>query len=794
MAVDGMRGGGQPSWALDTSAYDVRVNGQRPQQPSVSVPTSMDAPFFNQTGWFDPLAPMRPIAPPDVAGRVFDYNTGYNLSIRPRPYELLTFEQLHALADSYDLLRIVIETRKDQIETENWVIKPRDKTLKKKTAKVPAEMQARIDAITTFFKKPDGENGWKRWIRDLLEDLFITDAPTIYKRRTRSGKVCELVVLDGSKIVRKIDPWGRTPMPYAGPAGKMIYPVAYQHFLKGSPAVDYSVRDIMYRPRNKRARKVYGYSPVEQIVMTVQIALRRQVWQLDYYAEGSIPDALAAVPDSWGTAQIREYQNYFDNLTSGNMAQRRRLKFVPGAMAKGIVQTKEPEQKNDFDEWLARVVCYAFSVAPQWAVKLMNRATAENQSTSSEKEGLEPTKIYVKEIHDELIENEFDSPDLEFEWQEIEDIDPIKNDAILKERTNSGAISLNTWRDQIGLEPDPNPAADRLMVLTSTGLVPIEANTIEGKKEAQDTLGPPVAPGAALGPDGKPVASNSGGEPTDKPPAASVKPGGQNDKGKPGASKAHYHFVKARSEEDALGIPFEHKSVRKAAAALDRIIAPALKSMGIETRKAVDDELGKAKKPADKIADNLDYSTVIDSGDDVAGLLAGFYANTGNRALAQVGVSHEDQQSIFDQVDETAVKEARKHAAELVKGVSDRTRKMVRDIIADGLDENVGRDQIIENLEPLFSPERSELIATTEITRANSAASLIGYKASEKAGVKLKKRWILAADPCPICLENNEAGDIALDDYFPSDDLAPPAHPNCRCAVIPIVQKSGSKK
>jgi hypothetical protein len=40
-----------------------------------------------------------------------------------------------------------------------------------------------------------------------------------------------------------------------------------------------------------RAHRVYGYSPVQQVLMTVNIALRRQLWQLDYFTEGSIPDA-----------------------------------------------------------------------------------------------------------------------------------------------------------------------------------------------------------------------------------------------------------------------------------------------------------------------------------------------------------------------------------------------------------------------------------------------------------------------------------------------------------------------
>ncbi len=42
---------------------------------------------------------------------------------RARSFEAISFADLRALADAYDLLRLVIETRKDQIERMNWAIR-----------------------------------------------------------------------------------------------------------------------------------------------------------------------------------------------------------------------------------------------------------------------------------------------------------------------------------------------------------------------------------------------------------------------------------------------------------------------------------------------------------------------------------------------------------------------------------------------------------------------------------------------------------------------------------------------
>jgi hypothetical protein len=481
-----VRGAGHPSWPL--SPYQIQVSYPAPSRTFSANWEGQGIARGSGADWFGPLDPLKPIAPPEVAGRRFDFPPGYNIVTRPRAYEPVGFAELRGFADAYDLLRLVIETRKDQMERQRWRIRPRAPQCPgtrgsggwgRKSAAADADMSARIAALETFFQKPDGVTRWKTWLRSLLEDMFVIDAATLYCQRTRSGELYALQQIDGATIKRLIDDWGRTPQPFAASDGSVIHPPAYQQVLKGLPAVDYSARDIIYRPRNVRAHRVYGYSPVQQVLMTVNIALRRQLWQLDYFSEGSIPDALIGVPNSWTPDQIKQFQDYWDTEFAGDLAKRRRAKFVPGDTASKVHQTKEPEHKDDFDEWLARIICFAFSVPPQWAVKLMNRATADNQSEQAEDEGLEPTKEWVKDLIDQILAEEFSSPDLELVWLSEEDNDLGKNEAALEARVKLGAITLNELRDSLGLDPYANPAADRAMVLTAAGYVPIEAG-VEG--------------------------------------------------------------------------------------------------------------------------------------------------------------------------------------------------------------------------------------------------------------------------------------------------------------------------
>jgi hypothetical protein len=77
--------------------------------------------------WFGPQQPLAPPAPPEVKGRQFDYAFGANLNYIPHTEGGVSFAELRALADALPLLRVVIETRKDQIASQNFTVRQRSR-------------------------------------------------------------------------------------------------------------------------------------------------------------------------------------------------------------------------------------------------------------------------------------------------------------------------------------------------------------------------------------------------------------------------------------------------------------------------------------------------------------------------------------------------------------------------------------------------------------------------------------------------------------------------------------------
>jgi len=122
------------------------------------------------------------------------------------------------------------------------------------------------------------------------------------------------------------------------------------------------------------------------------------------------------------------------------------------------------------------------------------------------------------------------------------------------------------------------------------------------------------------------------------------------------------------------------------------------------------------------------------------------------------------------------------HVDELITGLDNTSLQTVADAVAKGINEQLGvtgTAKLLKDLTWTMTRQRAETIANTEMNMAMSTAFLRKLQRNEVE----YKQWILGPNPCPECEENADASPIPVDEDFPSGDDAPPAHPNCVCAL-----------
>lgn len=675
--------------------------------------------------WFGPMTPPEPITTeaqkPSVEGRQFDYPVGFNTNSQPRSTDAVSFGQLRGLADACDIVRIIIEARKDQMSKLNWVVKPIDDS---------KEQDSRCVEIQDFFKAPDKEHDWDTWLRMLLEDLFVLDAPSIYVRRTVSGKPYAFEPVDGATIKRVLTAQGRTPMP-PDPA--------YQQIFKGMAAVNYTTDELIYRPRNPRTSKVYGYSPVEQIIMTVNIALRRAVHKLQFYTEGNVPEAIVGTPETWNLDQIKLFQQHWDALNEGNTAERRHMKFVPGKL--DMQMTKEAVMKDAFDEWLARIVCFAFSVEPTPFVQQVNRATADSAREAALSQGQAPIQQWVVNVMNHIIQNIWGYKDLQFDWSDEEVQAPLErakvNEIYLKyDVVTPDEVRLDLGLDILSEQQKAEMAAAKTAKAAKAPMLPTEGED------------PPPDIEEELNKIRK---------------AASAK------KAVPG------HIDYDRATIVAFRAKLANYFTKFFASQVDKIA----------------DSAGLVKKEKG----DLDWSGVVP---DVAVILGAVVKDGAQEGLKSIASAKQPGDGVVTKwaMDRAAEMVGKKWVGgQLVDNpnatwvITDTTREMIRLMVAEAVDQGKTTKELAKTLREsfAFSRARAEMIARTEVALADQAGQMLGY---EESGLVKGTEWTTAEDDkvSSDCNLNADAGMVPLGTPYPSGALAPPAHPNCRCAIVAVLK------
>ncbi len=414
---------------------------------------------------FSPGQPLAPVAQEPV--RAWDFPLSINSSIQPRAYEPFGFRELRAFAN-VELVRLAIETRKDQIERLDWSIMP--------TAAPGTDANdPRVKALEAFWRKPDGVTPFATWLRLLLEDLMALDAPAIERRRNRAGQLIGLDVIPGDTIHPMVDDSGRRP---TGPGA-----IAFQQVIKGVAWANLTADDLIYAPRNPRPNHNYGLGPVEQVIVTINTVLRRQAAQLAYFTESNLPAGLLNGPEGWTPDQIRDMQLWLDARLSGVTAEQAKLLWVPSGTR--YQAFKDSPIKDDFDEWLARIVCYAFSLPPIAFIRQMNRGTAGADQDRGLEEGLEPLKRWAKRLIDGVIQEDLGCPDLEFAWNDAAAVDPVAQSGIDDVSLRNGSATIDEIRARRGLAPLPDGAGAIARVYGSTGAEVLMVDTSSPSLQAK---------------------------------------------------------------------------------------------------------------------------------------------------------------------------------------------------------------------------------------------------------------------------------------------------------------------
>jgi hypothetical protein len=128
-------------------------------------------------------------------------------------------------------------------------------------------------------------------------------------------------------------------------------------------------------------------------------------------------------------------------------------------------------------------------------------------------------------------------------------------------------------------------------------------------------------------------------------------------------------------------------------------------------------------------------------------------------------------------VNERAATWARQYSYELIRNITNTTRRATQEAVAAFFERGQTRGDLEAALGRLFGPMRAEMIGVTEVTRAATQGELEIARELAAEGIVMVPVWQTNNDElvCPICSPRN--GKEITDNSFP------PAHVRCRCWI-----------
>ena len=126
---------------------------------------------------------------------------------------------------------------------------------------------------------------------------------------------------------------------------------------------------------------------------------------------------------------------------------------------------------------------------------------------------------------------------------------------------------------------------------------------------------------------------------------------------------------------------------------------------------------------------------------------------------------------------------------EFVRDASDRIRRGLSSTLRMGLSSEEGSQGLSDRIGAAFSEfkgAQAEELAATHLIKAYEYGLLAAWSA---AGIKAR-RWVMGREPrCPEarCRNNDQTGDVAVGDSFPSGHDVPPVHVGCTCTTVPAI-------
>lgn len=353
------------------------------------------------------------------------------------------------------VVRAAIDTIINEVVSAKYTIKAvdvdddiDDATLK--------DQKERIKKIKDFFRHPnENRESFRIFLEKVLFDLLLYDAGVVEKVRDRNGKLKEMYAVAGDSIRIKINKVGKLE--------------GYFQVLENSKEepIPFGKNQLIYMIMNPRSHTPYGFPVLNTLENMVTAFLYGETYNIKYFENNATPRGILEL-GAINEAQLDRFREYWrqENLNQPHrvmvLSNPNALEGKGGAKWIPLAMSSKDMELMEYMSWLMKMILMAFGVTPSevgFADEVKGAPVTGQvlQSQAFKNKTIFPMMDRIASfLTEEIIVAEFDSPDLEFIFEEEksiqEEMQAAQRDMIL---IQAQIMTVDEIRKERGLSASP---------------------------------------------------------------------------------------------------------------------------------------------------------------------------------------------------------------------------------------------------------------------------------------------------------------------------------------------------
>ena len=594
----------------------------------------------------------------------------------------------------------------------------------------------------------------------------------------------------GNKVLQI---WALRPDWFEVMTDKKLFVKGYKYRVAGAEPITFEPDEIIHFKNFNPTNPYRGLSVVGAVALAVDSEQFAERYNRKFFENSAMPSIVLSTEQSLQPEQIKRIKAEWNN-TYGGISKAHKTTVMSGGIEAKPFSVSQKDMEFLEGQKYSRDKILAIFKVPKTVLGMTEDVTVSNAEATDLIFAKRTVKPAMRKIVNHL--NEFLIPKMGIKediFFTFDDPTPENREQVLKSYDTLfrlGSLTGNEIRDAEGLENIEG--LDKFYVpinmMPVTGDKEDDKIPVKGKKSKLKVKIPPLQLR-------KKIARDIADEVTHKVIARIAK--GYDKQKEDEIPPAKY----TNEQKETYWKAFVQKTIN-----FEALFKKSLIQLFNRQLKATLERLDNTKSVSkisqsdiDKVLFNLSTENKV-AVELLVPILREYFEQQGQDSLDFVG-----SVEVFDMGDKAVKDYFKTRALKGVKKVNSVTKKALRSILVDAVDEGLGIEPTARNIKKLFGEAkkvRAVRIARTEILRAGNRASLEAFKQSR---VVLAKEWFTALDErvCQWC-NPMQGKRKALDNTFFNQGESllgnkggllrlnfeeigePPLHPQCRCVLLPV--------